>query len=96
MSHNLLSHYIVLALNSMVTHFFINKNVGQVVELIPLMPHLVEVRGNEQSYSLQYYTHGKGEYVKIDVEDMVHIKRKLTLMTTEEDTHLSLPKRNLR
>ena len=79
MSHNLLSHYIVLALNTNGDAFlFKNKNVrGKVVELVPLMPHLVEVRGNEQKLitHYEYYTHGKGEYVKIDVEDMVHIRQ---------------------
>ena len=79
MSHNLLSHYIVVALNTNGDAFlYKNKNVrGQVVELIPLMPHLVEVRGNEQKLitHYEYYTHGKGEFVKIDVEDMVHIRQ---------------------
>ena len=79
MSHNLLSHYIVVALNTNGDAFlYKNKNVrGQVVELIPLMPHLVEVRGNEQKLitHYEYYTHGKGEFVKIEVEDMVHIRQ---------------------
>ena len=69
MSHNLMSHYIVLALNTNGDAFlFKNKNArGQVVELVPLMPHLVQVRGNEQKLitHYEYYTHGKGEYVKI-------------------------------
>tara|TARA_B100000902_G_scaffold363146_1_gene382082 strand:- start:2429 stop:5263 length:2835 start_codon:yes stop_codon:yes gene_type:complete len=79
MSHNLLSHYIVLALNTAGDAFlFKNKNArGQVVELVPLMPHLVQVRGTEQKLitHYEYYTHGKGEYIKIDVEDMVHIRQ---------------------
>jgi len=79
MSHNLLSHYIVLALNTNGDSFlYKNRNKqGKVVELIPLMPHLVEVRGNEQQLitHYEYYTYGKGEFVKIDVKDMVHIRQ---------------------
>ncbi len=79
MSHNLMSHYIVLALNTAGDAFlFKNKNArGQVVELVPLMPHLVQVRGTEQKLitHYEYYTHGKGDFVKIDVEDMVHIRQ---------------------
>jgi len=79
MSHNLMSHYIVLALNTNGDAFlYKNRNSrGQVVELVPLMPHLVEVRGNENKLitHYEYYTYGKGEFVKLDVEDMVHIRQ---------------------
>ena len=79
MSSALMSHYIVLALNTNGDAFlYKNKNArGQVVELVPLMPHLVQVRGNEQKLitHYEYYTHGKGEYIKIDVQDMVHIRQ---------------------
>ena len=79
MSQALMSHYIVLALNTNGDAFlYKNKNKrGQVVELVPLMPHLVEVRGNEEQLitHYEYYTYGKGEFVKIDVKDMVHIRQ---------------------
>jgi len=79
MSHNLMSHYIVLALNTNGDAFlYKNRNSkGQVVELVPLMPHLVEVRGNENKLitHYEYYTYGKGEFVKLDVQDMVHIRQ---------------------
>ena len=79
MSHNLMSHYIVLALNTNGDAFlYKNRNArGEVVELVPLMPHLVEVRGNENKLitHYEYYTYGKGEFVKLDVEDMVHIRQ---------------------
>ena len=50
MSQNLLSHYIIMALNTLGDAFlYKNRNQrGQVVELVPLMPHMVEVRGNEK------------------------------------------------
>ena len=50
MSAGLLSHYIVLAMNTVGDAFlYKNKNAqGQVVQLVPIMPHLVEVRGNQE------------------------------------------------
>ena len=79
MSSNLLSHYIVLALNTAGDAFlYKNRNSqGQVVELVPLMPHLVEVRGNEETLitHYDYSIYGKGEKIELPVEDMVHIRQ---------------------
>ena len=79
MSQNLLSHYIVMAMNTLGDAFlYKNRNArGQVVELVPLMPHMVEVRGNEDKLitHYEYYAYGKGEFVKIPFEDMVHIRQ---------------------
>jgi HK97 family phage portal protein len=56
-----------------------NKNAqGQVVQLVPIMPHLVEVRGNQEELitHYEYYQHGKGgENMKIPVDDIVHIRQ---------------------
>ena len=79
MSQNLLSHYIVMAMNTLGDAFlYKNRNAqGQVVELVPLMPHMVEVRGNEDKLitHYEYYAYGKGEFVSIPFEDMVHIRQ---------------------
>ena len=79
MSANLLSHYIVLALNTLGDAFlYKNRNgQGKVVELVPLMPHLVEVRGNENQLitHYDYYLYGKGEKIELPVEDIVHIRQ---------------------
>ena len=79
MSSSLLSHYIIMSLNTLGDAFlYKNRNKqGQVVELVPLMPHMVEVRGNEQTLitHYEYYAYGKGEFVKIPFEDMVHIRQ---------------------
>ena len=79
MSANLLSHYIVLALNTLGDAFlYKNRNgQGKVVELVPLMPHLVEVRGNENKLitHYDYYLYGKGEKIELPVEDIVHIRQ---------------------
>ena len=79
MSQNLLSHYIIMALNTLGDAFlYKNRNQrGQVVELVPLMPHMVEVRGNEKDLitHYEYYAYGKGEFVSIPFDDMVHIRQ---------------------
>jgi HK97 family phage portal protein len=79
MSSSLLSHYIIMSLNTLGDAFlYKNRNKqGQVVELVPLMPHMVEVRGNEETLitHYEYYAYGKGEFVKIPFEDMVHIRQ---------------------
>tara|TARA_Y100001963_G_scaffold151741_1_gene235167 strand:- start:1442 stop:4261 length:2820 start_codon:yes stop_codon:yes gene_type:complete len=79
MSANLLSHYIVLALNT-IGDAFLYKNRsarGKVLELVPLMPHLIEVRGNEDKLitHYDYYVHGKGEKIQLPVDDVVHIRQ---------------------
>lgn len=79
MSANLLSHYIVLALNTLGDAFLYknrDKN-GKVVELVPLMPHLVEVRGNESKLitHYDYYLYGKGDKIELPESDVVHIRQ---------------------
>ena len=80
MSAGLLSHYIVLAINTIGDAFlYKNRNAnGKVVQLVPIMPNLVEVRGNENELitHYEYYQHGKaGDNLKIPVEDIVHIRQ---------------------
>ena len=80
MSAGLLSHYIVLAINTIGDAFlYKNRNAqGKVVQLVPIMPNLVEVRGNSEELitHYEYYQHGKGgENLKIPVGDVVHIRQ---------------------
>jgi HK97 family phage portal protein len=80
MSAGLLSHYIVLAINTIGDAFlYKNRNAsGKVIQLVPIMPSLVEVRGNSEQLitHYEYYQHGKGgENLKIPVEDIVHIRQ---------------------
>jgi HK97 family phage portal protein len=80
MSAGLLSHYIVLAINTIGDAFlYKNRNSsGKVVQLVPIMPNLVEVRGNENELitHYEYYQNGKGgENLKIPVDDIVHIRQ---------------------
>ena len=80
MSAGLLSHYIVLAINTIGDAFlYKNRNAqGKVVQLVPIMPNLVEVIGNSEELitHYEYYQHGKGgENLKIPVGDVVHIRQ---------------------
>lgn len=79
MSAGLLNHYIVLAINTIGDAFiFKNRNKsGQVVQLVPIMPGMVQVRGNETELitHYEYYQHGNGEPLIIPVDDMVHIRQ---------------------
>jgi HK97 family phage portal protein len=83
MSSSLLSHYIVLSLNAHGDAFiFKNRNSnGKVVSLVPLMPGLVDVRGNTSKLitHYEYYASQKnansGEPVRIDPKDIIHIRQ---------------------
>ena len=79
MSAGLLNHYIVLAINTVGDAFlYKNRNkLGQVVQLVPLMPSMVQVRGNENQLitHYEYYQQGAGEPLILPVEDVVHIRQ---------------------
>lgn len=83
MSSSLLSHYIVLSLNAHGDAFiFKNRNQnGKVISLVPLMPGLVDVRGNTSKLitHYEYYASQKnansGEPVRIDPKDIIHIRQ---------------------
>tara|TARA_Y100000389_G_scaffold197563_1_gene232402 strand:- start:6508 stop:9180 length:2673 start_codon:yes stop_codon:yes gene_type:complete len=82
MTQQLLANYIVTALNANGDAFiYKNRNQrGQVVELVPLMPHLVEAKGNENElithfdYQPQGGTQGE-DSVKIEKKDMIHLRQ---------------------
>ena len=79
MSAGLLNHYIVLAINTVGDAFlYKNRNkLGQVVQLVPLMPSMVQVRGNENQLitHYEYYQQGAGEPLILPVDDVVHIRQ---------------------
>ena len=84
MTQQLLANYIVTALNAHGDAFiYKNRNSrGQVVELVPLMPHLVEAKGNENelithfNYQPQGGVHGE-DAVRIDKKDMIHLRQNI-------------------
>jgi HK97 family phage portal protein len=81
MSASLLSHYIVISISAHGDAFiYKNRNSqGKVVGLVPLMPELVSVRGNESKLitHYEYFAHGSssGEPMKIKNEDVIHIRQ---------------------
>jgi len=82
MTQQLLANYIVTSLNANGDAFiYKNRNQrGQVVELVPLMPHLVEAKGNENElithfmYQPQGGTQGETS-VKIEKKDIIHLRQ---------------------
>ena len=82
MTQQLLANYIVTALNANGDAFiYKNRNSrGVVVELVPLMPHLVEAKGNENELITHYNYQPQGgvqgeDSVRIEKADMVHLRQ---------------------
>tara|TARA_Y100000004_G_scaffold96027_1_gene107546 strand:+ start:2958 stop:5585 length:2628 start_codon:yes stop_codon:yes gene_type:complete len=79
-SGNLLAHYIVVALSAYGDAFlYKNRNSdGNVVQLVPLMPNLVEPKGNEDTLitHFKYAPHGGlgGNSIVVPTNDIVHIR----------------------
>jgi len=82
MTQQLLANYIVTSLNANGdAYIYKNRNErGKVVELVPLMPHLVEAKGNENelithfSYQPQGGIQGE-DSVEIPKKDMIHLRQ---------------------
>jgi HK97 family phage portal protein len=84
MTSQLLSNYIVTALNAAGDAFiYKNRNArGEVVELVPLMPHLVDAKGNQNELITHYNYQPQGglqgqDNVRIDKKDMVHLRQNI-------------------
>ncbi len=82
MTQQLLANYIVTSLNANGDAFiYKNRNQrGQVVELVPLMPHLVEAKGNENELITHFDYQPQGgmqgeDSVKIEKKDMIHLRQ---------------------
>tara|TARA_Y100000361_G_scaffold147819_1_gene159860 strand:- start:3187 stop:5859 length:2673 start_codon:yes stop_codon:yes gene_type:complete len=79
-SGNLLAHYIVTALSAHGDAFlYKNRNAdGSVVELVPLMPDMVEPKGDENQLinNFKYSPYGGlgGNSITLKTEDVVHIR----------------------
>ena len=82
MTQQLLANYIVTSLNAAGDAFiYKNRNQrGQVVELVPLMPHLVEAKGNENELITHFNYQPQGgmqgeDTVRIEKVDMIHLRQ---------------------
>ena len=79
-SGNLLAHYIVTSLSAHGDAFlYKNRNAdGSVVELVPLMPDMVEVKGNEDQLitEFKYSPYGGlgSNSISLKTDDVVHIR----------------------
>ena len=79
-----LSHYLVTSLSAHGDAFLlkIKNNKGQVVQLVPLMPSYVKVRGNERELITHYEYHAvqqskslTPDFVELPRENVVHIRQ---------------------
>ena len=84
MTQQLLANYIVTAINAAGDAFiYKNRNArGEVVELVPLMPHLVEAKGNQNELITHYNYQPQGglqgqDNVRIDKKDMFHLRQSI-------------------
>lgn len=83
-SGNILSHYIVTSLSAHGDAFLLKVKDRQnnVVQLVPLMPSYVKVRGNERELITHYEYHAvqksnqlNSDYIEIPRENMVHVRQ---------------------
>lgn len=83
-SGSVLSHYLVTSLSAHGDAFLlkVKNNQGDVVQLVPLMPSYVKVRGNERELitHYEYFAVSKKnafqeEYVELPRENVVHIRQ---------------------
>ncbi len=82
MTQQLLANYIVTSINAAGDAFiYKNRNArGEVVELVPLMPHLVEAKGTQNELITHYNYQPQGglqgqDNVRIDKKDMFHLRQ---------------------
>jgi HK97 family phage portal protein len=83
-SGSVLAHYLVTSLSAHGDAFLlkVKNNKGQVVQLVPLMPNYVKVRGNEKELITHYEYHAvkqknglNPEYLELPRENVVHIRQ---------------------
>ena len=83
-SGGILSHYIVTSLSAHGDAFLlkVKNNQNQVVQLVPLMPSYVKVRGNQRELITHYEYHAiqqsnslNPDFIEIPRENMVHIRQ---------------------
>ncbi len=83
-SGSVLSHYLVTSLSAHGDAFLmkVRNKANKVVQLIPLMPNYVKVRGNEKELITHYEYHAVSkklsmgdEYIEIPRENVVHIRQ---------------------
>jgi len=79
MSANLMNNYIVTS-TAVYGDAFILKlknDAGQVIQLVPLLPEMVEVKGNNEQLITKYQYKQKGNTLDIMPEDMIHLRERI-------------------
>lgn len=79
LSSSLLSQYITSAVSVSGDAFILKlrSDGGDVLQLYPLVPEMVEVKGNKEELITHYIYKQKGQYLHIDREDMIHLRERI-------------------
>ena len=79
MSANLMNNYIVTSVAVSGDAFILKlrNDAGQVVQLVPLLPEMVEVKGNNEQLITKYQYKQKGNTLEILPEDMIHLRERI-------------------
>jgi HK97 family phage portal protein len=79
MTSSLMNNYIVTSIAVSGDAFLLKlrNDAGQVVQLIPLLPEMVEVKGNNEQLITMYQYKQKGNTLEIKPEDMIHLRERI-------------------
>ena len=79
MTANLMNNYIVTSVAVYGDAFILKlrNESGAVVQLIPLLPEMVEVKGNDEKLITKYQYKQKGNTLDILPEDMIHLRERI-------------------
>ena len=79
MSSSLMNNYIVTSVAVYGDAFLLKlrNDAGAVVQIIPLLPDMVEVKGNNEQLITKYEYKQKGNTLEILPEDMIHLRERI-------------------
>ena len=79
MTANLMNNYIVTSVAVYGDAFLLKlrNDAGAVVQIIPLLPDMVEVKGNNEQLITKYEYKQKGNTLEILPEDMIHLRERI-------------------
>ena len=79
MTSSLMNNYIVTSIAVSGDAFLLKlrNDAGAVVQLVPLLPEMVEVKGNNEQLITKYQYKQKGNTLEIMPEDMIHLRERI-------------------
>ena len=79
MTANLMNNYIVTSVAVYGDAFLLKlrNESGEVLQLIPLLPEMVEVKGNNEQLITKYVYKQKGNTLEIPPEDIIHLRERI-------------------